>query len=75
MIHSVTCYPSPGKREGLKLCHAFAEGCGGDLALPPARLREGAAAFYGMTDYLLPLWREARARGRDWYYMDNAYFG
>ncbi len=71
----LTCYPSPGKRKGLKLCAAFAEGSGGQVAgLGESRLLPGAAFFYGMTGHTLPLIDRCRRDGRDWYYADNAYY-
>lgn len=67
-------YVSPGKRKAARLCRAFAEGCGGSVAwggpLDPRR----PVAFYGMTDYTMALQRAAVRAGRDWYYLDNAYY-
>lgn len=80
MSHSVTCYATPGKRKALLLCDAFAEGaraCGVDADVctqPPSSLRPGMAAFYGVTPETVHLWREARDLGRDWFFIDNAYF-
>ena len=71
----VTCYPSPGKRKGLKICTAFAAGCGGRVAQAgTAKLAPGAAFFHGMTAHSLPLIAACRRSGRDWYYADNAYY-
>ncbi|MFQ6016777.1 MAG: hypothetical protein ACE5KF_01150 [Kiloniellaceae bacterium] len=71
----LTCYPSPGKRKAMKLCQAFAEGCGGRVAaLGERNLRPGAAFFYGMTEHTLPLIEQCQAEGREWYYADNAYY-
>ena len=71
----VVCYPSPGKRKALKLCTAFAEGCGGRVAAAGSpRLAPGAAFFYGMTAHTLALIDRCRREGRDWYYADNAYY-
>lgn len=39
----------------------------------PAALFKGPVAFYG-TVGIEHLLRQARADGRDWYYLDNAYF-
>ncbi len=52
----------------------FARGCSGRIERVRS-LKTGTAAFYGVTDYLQPLIAQARADGRDWYYIDNAYFG
>lgn len=77
MSPSVTCYPTPNKPKARKLLDAFAAGAGG--AVDPAAvqvnaLRPGAAAFYGVVPETRPLWLQAKAEGRDWYYLDNAYF-
>lgn len=71
---NVGCYVTPGKRKGLKVMTDFARGCGGRV-VQVRSLECGAAAFYGVTDYLQPLLVRARAEGRVWYYIDNAYFG
>lgn len=71
----LTCYPSPGKRKGLRLARAFAEGCGGRVAkVGETQLAPGPAFFYGMTGHSLPLIEQCRREGRDWYYADNAYY-
>jgi hypothetical protein len=69
-------YAAPGKSKARLVCAAFLEGAGGGRVWqpPPARLRPGAAAFFGVTAETAALWRQARAEGRDWYYLDNAYF-
>ena len=72
-----TCYAQPGKPKSRLLLEAFARGAPGPCSIaetPPARLSEGAAAFYGVVDANAHLWREAREAGRDWYWVDNAYF-
>lgn len=72
---SVTCYPSPGKKKGLRICQEFAAGCGGKVAEPGQDyLQPGAAFFYGWTDHSLPLIRQCQAEGRAWFYADNAYY-
>jgi len=72
---TVTCYPSPGKKKGLMLCEAFAQGCGGQVAaLGDPVLRDGAGFFYGWTDYTAPLIARCKAEGRTWFYCDNAYY-
>ncbi len=71
----VVCYPSPGKRKALRICTAFAEGCGGRVAAVGApRLAPGAAFFYGMTAHTLALIDRCQREERDWYYADNAYY-
>ena len=65
---------TPGKRKGLKVMADFARGCGGQIVRARS-LGTGIAAFYGVTAYLGPLIAQAQSDGRDWYYIDNAYFG
>lgn len=74
-------YPTLGKVKAKKLCVALAEGvqAAGDRAeIVPAgsasKLERGAAFFYGMDPYTLPLLRQAETEGRNWYYADNAYY-
>lgn len=72
---TVTCYPSPGKRKALKICRAFAAGCGGTVAeTGETTLRPGPAFFYGWTEHTAPLIARCRAEGRTWIYADNAYY-
>lgn len=76
----VTCYAVKGKTKSQALCHAFASGvraCGGVARVydgEGAQLLPGAAAFYGVRPSQAPLLAQAKAEGRDWYYIDNAYF-
>jgi hypothetical protein len=76
----VTCYVQPGKAKSQLLCGAFAAGvraAGGDAAIqmgPCEELRPGAAVFYGVRPEQQHLLEQAKAQGRDWYYIDNAYF-
>jgi len=72
---SVTCYPSPGKRKALKVCRAFAEGCGGTVApTGQAELAPGPAFFHGWTEHSARLIARCRREGRAWFYGDNAYY-
>jgi hypothetical protein len=77
---TVTCYPTPGKVKAVRLCDEFAQGvraAGGTAHLMngvPAWLDPGVAVFYGVTPQTQHLWQQARAEGRDWYYIDNSYF-
>lgn len=75
MAPKVTCYPSPGKRKGLRMCQNFAKGCRGWVA-PEGhpRLEQGAAFFYGWTDYSAPLIAQCIEHGKMWFYADNAYY-
>lgn len=72
---TVTCYPSPSKKKGLRICTAFAKGCGGRV-MPEGhpRLEPGPAFFYGWTEYTWPLMRQCVEDGRVWFYADNAYY-
>lgn len=59
----------------MRLIEAFAAGCGGRVASTwSPRLEPGAAAFYGVRRSWKHLWDQAKREGRDWYYIDNAYF-
>jgi len=72
---SVVGYPTPGKGKAKQLVGAFCEGAGGKLVEQiPEQLLPGAAVFYGVTAATVHLWRQAKAEGREWYYIDNAYF-
>lgn len=73
MCPSVTCYPTPGKEKSRLLLEAFAAGGEGRVETS-GQLQPGPAAFYGVVEATLPLWQQACAEGRDWYYLDNAYF-
>ena len=68
----MTAYPVAGKQKSFDLCLAFIKGCGGQIA--GAKLREGAAVFYGVDHSNELIWRNVLARGGDWYYIDNSYF-
>ncbi len=72
----VTGYAGPGKAKARVVCQAFVDGAGGGTVRqpPPARLEAGSAAFFGVTEATRHLWHQARAEGRDWYYLDNAHF-
>lgn len=72
---TVVGYATPGKAKAYQLLEAFCGGAGGSVvAKVPDRLLPGAAAFYGVTPATAHLWYQARREGRDWYYIDNAYF-
>lgn len=72
----VTGYVPKGKAKARVVCAAFVQGAGGGVVRqpPPARLQPGAACFFGVTEATRHVWRQARLAGRDWYYLDNAYF-
>lgn len=73
---NVIGYPTPGKDKARVILEAFCTGAGGSVGgTIPAALPPGAVpAFYGVTPATAHLWRQARAEGRSWYYIDNAYF-
>ena len=77
---AATCYMVPGKAKSERLCNAFAAGvraCGEQAEVygkVPDELRPGVAVFYGVRPSHLHLLRQAVREGRDWMYMDNAYF-
>ena len=73
---AVTGYAGADKAKAALVCQAFVEGAGGGRVLqpPPRFLATGGAAFFGVTEATQALWRQAKAEGRDWFYLDNAYF-
>lgn len=72
----LVAYPQPGKLKASLVCKAFAAGAGGRVVTTiPRQLLPGAAAFYGVRPDWLHLWNQAKAEGRDWFYIDNGYFG
>lgn len=73
---AIAGYAAKGKAKARVVCQAFLEGAGGGRVWqpPPRRLAGGAAAFFGVTEPTEHLWRQVREQGRDWYYLDNAYF-
>jgi hypothetical protein len=72
---SVVGYPTPGKAKAREILGAFCAGARGQvLDTLPMSLLPGAAAFYGVTPATKAFWEQAKAEGRDWYYIDNAYF-
>jgi len=54
----------------VRLCHAFAAGCGGEVVTDYIP-REGIAIIHGMAERQQQLMREVE----DWYEIDHAYFG
>lgn len=72
---TVVGYPTPGKAKARDILNAFCGGARGQVVdTLPKTLLPGAAAFYGVTPATKALWEQAKAEGRDWYYIDNAYF-
>jgi len=57
-----------------RISQAFAQGAGATLAPASGGIRPGSVACYGMLRGLLGILDTARAQGREWYYLDNAYF-
>lgn len=75
MSPSVTCYAQPDKRKSQLVLEAFAAGSGARMVWTTAGgLAPGAAVFYGVRPGWLHLWQQAQREGRDWYWIDNAYF-
>ena len=56
-----------------KVCQAFAEGSGGQLA-SPTRLLDGPAATYGILRGTSEVLLECERLGREFYYVDHGYF-
>jgi hypothetical protein len=67
-------YPTPGKGKAKMLLDAFCAGAGGKVVKDVTRLQDGGAAFYGVVPATKPVYDQAKAIGRDVYYLDNAYF-
>lgn len=67
----ITAYPVAGKKKSFDLCLAFIRGCGGQIG---TNLRDGAAVFYGVDHSNEAIWCAVKARGDDWFAIDNSYF-
>ncbi len=75
----------PNKTYAVKMAELWFEGCGGGTLLHPSSmealssgvsgLQPGPIAMYGLTPETMPLFLYARMEKRDFYYIDNAYFG
>lgn len=75
MSRSVTCYIQPGKAKSARVLEAFAAGSGAKLSTTDApKLETDVAVFYGVRPGWAHLWEASKAEGRDYYYIDNAYF-
>ena len=74
--HVVSGYAAKAKSKARVVCEAFVRGAGGGRVYqpPPGRLGRGGAVFFGVTEPTRHLWQQAKAAGRDWYYLDNSYF-
>jgi len=72
----IAAYAGPGKAKARIVCQAFVDGAGGGRVHqpPPKSLGPGGAVFFGVTEPTRPLWNQARREGREWFYLDNAYF-
>jgi len=62
-----------GQGKNVKICQAFAQGCGAPI-VPPYPLLPGDVFMFGCLRGLLPTLRQAQREGRDWLYGDNGYF-
>jgi hypothetical protein len=70
----IICYAQAEKQKSRNVLAAFAEGAGGKMASTSASsLEPGAAAFYGVRPAWAHLWEQAKAEGRVWFYLDNAW--
>ena len=65
-------YYAPAEFTSPKVAYAFAKGCGGTIT-DEAELFQGPVALFG-SPARWPLLRQAQAEGRDWFYIDHAYF-
>ena len=76
LVNKICGYAAKGKAKARVVCEAFVRGAGGlgVFQPPPSRLRSGSACFFGVTEPTRHLWHQAQREGRDWYYLDNAYF-
>ena len=58
-----------------QVSEAFAQGAGARVVPASAGMQPGAVACYGMLRGLREILDEARTQGREWYFLDNGYFG
>lgn len=68
----LTAYPVAGKQKSFDICLAFSRAAGGQIA--GAKLRPGAAFFYGVDKSNAEVWRQVVAGGQEFFYSDNSYF-
>ena len=68
---AVTAYTVAFKKKSMDICLAFVRGCGGQIG---TTLRDGPAVFYGVDASNEAIWREVKASGRDFFYVDNSMF-
>ena len=69
----VTGYPHKPKAK--KMLSAFLGDGRGRLLPYASSLAEGPAAFCGIGEPMMHLWRQALREQRDYYYLENGYFG
>lgn len=65
-------YYNPDEFTSPKVAYAFAKGCHGTIT-DEIEIFPGPVALFG-TPSRWPVLRQAQAEGRDWYYIDHAYF-
>lgn len=71
----IVCYAQPEKLKSRMVLEAFAMGCGAEMASTHVQeLLPGAAVFYGVRPPWMHLWHQAKREGREWWYIDNAWF-
>lgn len=69
------CYAQLEKSKSQQVLEAFAAGSGAKMAWTTRReLLPGPAVFYGVRPAWKHLWEQAKREGRDWFFIDNAYF-
>lgn len=71
--HPINCYVTDHPHSQV-VCNAFAQGFGAQI-VPAGRLLPGAAMVYGVLRGCGDIIHQCRWVGRDFYHMDNGYFG
>ncbi len=70
---SIICYVSPKKIRGYRVAAKFVASRRGKI-MQDVVFRSGEIAFWGMNDFLAPLWPRRHAAPK-FYYLDHAYLG
>jgi len=66
-------YITPDRETSETLGNAFTQGCGGELK-KSRFIGPEPSAFYGVSKYTNVIYKAARDREQDYYYIDNGYF-
>lgn len=69
------CWHDPAKARTREIVSAFAAGCSGSVRSVAEGWMAGDAAFFGVTPAAVGTFERVQAEGRDFYYIDNPYFG